>query len=165
MIDKEEEQIIGSKDRLESWETQDPVSEMIGAGHFGIYKPPKYFGFPGLKCTSSSLLHYFTYNENAHSSDKKPACVYAVSEESDDTENLISENQKLKEELKKAQEKLINLDRREYDDLNIAHSKRKRDDDDDGTDDAAPSTSHKKDDGNQSEKVRQKHIKMHLHTY
>ena len=52
LIDKEEEQITGSKDRLESWETQDPVSEMIGAGSassFGIYKPPEYFGFSGLK--------------------------------------------------------------------------------------------------------------------
>ena len=67
----------------------------------------------------------------------------------------------LKEELKKAQEKLKNLDRRVYDDLNISNSKRKRGDDDDGSDDAGPSTSHKKDDGNQSDKVRQKHIKMH----
>ena len=51
LIDKEEEQITGSKDRLESWETQDPVFEMIGAGSssFGIYKPPEYFGFSGLK--------------------------------------------------------------------------------------------------------------------
>ena len=50
LIDKEEQQITGSKDRLESWETQDPVSEMIGAGSasFGIYKPPEYFGFSGL---------------------------------------------------------------------------------------------------------------------
>ena len=41
LIDKEEQQITGSKDRLESWETQDPVSEMIGAGSasFGIYNP------------------------------------------------------------------------------------------------------------------------------
>ena len=59
LIDKEEQQIIGSKDRLESWETQDPVSEMKGAGSFGIYKPPKYFGFSGMK-SKSSLLHYFT---------------------------------------------------------------------------------------------------------
>ena len=67
----------------------------------------------------------------------------------------------LEEELKKAQEKLKNLDRRVYDDLYISNSKRKRDDDDDGTDEASPSTSNKKHDGNQSDKVRQKHIKMH----
>ena len=79
--------------------------------------------------------------------------VYAVSEESDDTEDLLSEIQELKEELKKAQEKLKNLDRREYD-LNIS-SKRKRGDDDDDNDDAGPSTSRQKDDGNQSDKVRQ----------
>ena len=61
LIDKEEEQITGSKDRLESWETQDPVSEMIGAGSasFGIYKPPEYFGFSGLKSTSI-VLHNFS---------------------------------------------------------------------------------------------------------
>ena len=83
--------------------------------------------------------------------------VYAVSEESDDTENLLSEIQELKEELKKAQDKLKNLDRREYDHIN----KRKRGDDDDGNDDVGPSTSRQKDDGNQSDKVRQKHIKRH----
>ena len=86
--------------------------------------------------------------------------VFAVSEESDDTENLLSEIQELKEELKKAQEKLKNLDRREYDHINIS-SKRKRGDDDDGNGDAGPSTSRQKDDGNQSDKVRQKHIKRH----
>ena len=61
LIDKEEEQITGSKDRLESWETHDPVSEMIGAGSasFGIYKPQEYFGFSGLKSTSI-VLHYFS---------------------------------------------------------------------------------------------------------
>ena len=64
------------------------------------------------------------------------------------------------EELKKAQEKLENLDRREYDHLNIS-SKRKRGDDDDDTDDAGPSRSRKKDNGNESDKVREKHIKMH----
>ena len=62
-----------------------------------------------------------------------------------------------KEELKEAQDKLKNLDRREYDGLHISQSKRKRGDDDDGSDDAGPSTYHKKDDGNQSDKVRQKH--------
>ena len=84
--------------------------------------------------------------------------VNAVSEESDDTENLLSENEMLKEELKKAQEMLKNLERRVYDGLNI--SKRRRDDHDDGSDEAGPSTYPKKDDGNQSDKVRQKPIKM-----
>ena len=59
------------------------------------------------------------------------------------------------------QETLKNLDRRVYDGLHISQSKRKRDDGDDGTDEAGPSTTHKKDDGNQSDKVRQKHTKMH----
>ena len=81
--------------------------------------------------------------------------VYAVSEESDDTENLLSEIQELKEELRKAQEKLKNVDRRVYPDVNIS-SKRKRGGDDDGNDDAGPSTSRQKDDGNQSDKVRLK---------
>ena len=81
--------------------------------------------------------------------------VSAVSEESDDTENLLSEIQELKEELKKAQEKLQK--KREYDDFNISASKRKRDDDDEA-DGTGPSASNKKHDGNQSDKVRQKHI-------
>ena len=161
LIDKEEEQITGSKDRLESWETQDPVLEMVGPGSFGIYKPPKYFGFSGMK-SKSLILRYFTLSENEHSSsDEYPAHAFAVSEESDDTENLLSENEMLKEELKKMQETLKNLDRRVYDGLHISQSKRKRDDGDDGTDEAGPSTTHKKDDGNQSDKVRQKHTKMH----
>ena len=94
-------------------------------------------------------------SENAPSSDKQSAHVYAVSEESDDDENLLSEIEKLKEELKNAQEKLKKFDRREYDHLNIS-SKRKRGGNDDG-----PSTSRKKNEGNQSDKVRQKNIKMH----
>ena len=84
--------------------------------------------------------------------------VYAVSEESDDTENLLSEIQELKEELRKAQEKLKNVDKR--DGLHISQSKRKREDDDDA-DGAGPSASNKKHDGNQSDKVRQKEAVTH----
>ena len=84
--------------------------------------------------------------------------VYAVSEESDDTENLLSEIQELKEELRKAQEELQK--KREYDDFNISASKRKRDDDDEA-DGAGPTASNKKHDVNQSDKVRQMHAVTH----
>ena len=112
--------------------------------------------------SKSLILRYFTLSENEHSSpDEYPAHAFAVSEESDDTENLLSENEMLKQELKKMQETLKNLDRRVYDGLHISQSKRKRDDGDDGNDDAGPSTTHKKNEGNQSDNVRQKHTKMH----
>ena len=41
--------VEGSSARLKEWETNNPLSEMSGAGasSFGIYKPPKFLGYEG----------------------------------------------------------------------------------------------------------------------
>ena len=52
LIDKEHSQIEGSKLRLESCLSEDPIEEvfMLKKGKFGQYQPPDYYGFPKSKC-------------------------------------------------------------------------------------------------------------------
>lgn len=49
LLDKDQTQIEGTMVRLKNWASEDPTKELAVGGGFGMYRPPKFYGYKGVR--------------------------------------------------------------------------------------------------------------------